>query len=983
MKILKNKTKISALTFVLVLTFSAIFVALPTVNAATRNFYTWVYVATGTGTRSIGVGESVLLVSWTAEMPPDTGEASGVVPSKSGRAGWYGMQIQVWEPDGETTILDMPYSDPVGANYISYTPAKIGTYQIQAIFPYTDKELKVTWASGGAFFTAGDHYIYSAAVSQIETFEVTEEASTPWNEAPLPMDYWTRPISDASREWYVLTGNWLGGAANVWPMGSSGGNVGNYGYGSAPESAHILWSKPFFIGGLMDERFGDINFQTSHYQGVSFSPTIVLDGKIHWTPRYTTHGSKGWEIIDLYSGETLYRNFTATKPNSGSIYLYESPNQHGGLAYLWETGGGGGWFGGGGAPVVVPEVVTVSQAVQDANLSVIKVGNPYKVNRTETPISLGTVWKMIDAYTLNPICWIANVSSRGTNVYGKDGNILYYNMVNYGTSANPNYYVTVWDSSAGTMVASQQGTGFWQWRPAGGDFGAENPYFGTGDFMNPVSMDYDIVHDGRLFYSQNFSIPNIRSPPNAILNETGSIRAIRQDEYMIIGTTGRNDDRGIVQGWMMGISLEPEKRGTQLWKTTFTPAFCDLDKNITAAAMFVGGFTLTGVYPEDGVFTFGEVKQLKTWVFDLDTGTQLWETDDTIPQYNYYSQSQAVIDGKLIIYGSYSGTMIAYNITTGEKLWTYAAENIGHESPYGNYPISLSAVADGKIYLTTSEHSYTHPLYRGPNLRCVNVTDGTEIWSILDFGGGVAIADGRILSSNSMDNMIYCYGKGPSATTVYIQDDVTTHGTTVLIKGTVTDDTPTGRRNTNDKIDFTLKGTPAISDEDMSAWMEYMFMQQAKPKNAKGVTVKLTAIDPNGNYQDIGEVTSDISGNYGIDWVPPVPGKYQITASFDGTNSYGPSSSMTYFYVDQAPSPGASIEPEPTTPEPTTPEPTTPEPTTPEPTTPESTTPEPTEPEPTEATEAPFITTEIAILVAVAVACVIGIVSFWALKKRK
>ena len=43
----------------------------------------------------------------------------------------------------------------------------------------------------------------------------------------------------------------------------------------------------------------------------------------------------------------------------------------------------------------------------------------------------------------------------------------------------------------------------------------------------------------------------------------------------------------------------------------------------------------------------------------------------------------------------------------------------------------------------------------------------------------------------------------------------------------------------------------------------------------------------------------------------------------------------------------------------------------------------PTEPEPAEATEAQFITTEIAILAAVAVACAIGVVSFWALRKRK
>jgi hypothetical protein len=59
------------------------------------------------------------------------------------------------------------------------------------------------------------------------------------------------------------------------------------------------------------------------------------------------------------------------------------------------------------------------------------------------------------------------------------------------------------------MVASETGTGYWQWRPAGGDFGAENPYFGTGNFYVTMPMNYDIVHNGNLFYSQNFTIPNI------------------------------------------------------------------------------------------------------------------------------------------------------------------------------------------------------------------------------------------------------------------------------------------------------------------------------------------------------------------------------------------------------------------------------------------------------------------------------------------
>jgi hypothetical protein len=254
--------------------------------------------------------------------------------------------------------------------------------------------------------------------------------------------------------------------------------------------------------------------------------------------------------------------------------------------------------------------------------------------------------------------------------------------------------------------------------------------------------------------------------------------------------------------------------------------------------------------------------------------------------------------------------MNAYNATTGELVWTYNAENVGEESPYGNYPINVGAIAGDKIYTYTSEHSYTHPLYRGPNLRCINATDGTEIWSILDFGGGLAIADGRLVSSNSMDNMIYCYGKGPSGTTVTASPKVSVHGTQVLVEGTVTDQTTTGRRTTNDIVDWTLQGTPAISDEDMSAWMEYLFMQQVYPADAKGVEVVLTVVDPNSNVYEIGRATSDVEGNYGFAFEPMVPGTYQIIAAFEGSASYGPSSATTYLTVEEAPA--ATAVPTPT-----------------------------------------------------------------------
>jgi hypothetical protein len=130
-------------------------------------------------------------------------------------------------------------------------------------------------------------------------------------------------------------------------------------------------------------------------------------------------------------------------------------------------------------------------------------------------------------------------------------------------------------------------------------------------------------------------------------------------------------------------------------------------------------------------------------------------------------------------------------------------------------------------------------------------------------------------------------------------------------------------------------------------------MQQPKPTDAMGVEVHLTAIDPNGNFQDIGYATTDLNGNFGKMWTPPVPGEYHITASFEGSKSYWSSDASTYFGVAEASTASQSIQPELTASEPTAP------------------------------SEAPFITTEIAILVAVAVAVVIGIAAYWTLRKRK
>ena len=176
-------------------------------------------------------------------------------------------------------------------------------------------------------------------------------------------------------------------------------------------------------------------------------------------------------------------------------------------------------------------------------------------------------------------------------------------------------------------------------------------------------------------------------------------------------------------------------------------------------------------------------------------------------------------------------------------------------------------------------------------------------------GQYMEMADGKVVGLNYMDNELYCIGPGPSGTTVSAPQAVPALGSSVMITGTVTDQTPTGRLNGNYGLDFALKGTPAISDASMGRWMEYLYEDQAKPTNATGVPVTLTAIDPNGNIINVGTTTSDMNGNYGVVFKPEVPGTYQILASFAGSKAYSPSQDSTYLSVGQAP---ATATPQPT-----------------------------------------------------------------------
>jgi hypothetical protein len=314
----------------------------------------------------------------------------------------------------------------------------------------------------------------------------------------------------------------------------------------------------------------------------------------------------------------------------------------------------------------------------------------------------------------------------------------------------------------------------------------------------------------------------------------------------------------------------------------------------------------------NGIYT-EFIKEKTAWYgFSAQTGAQLWgPTDPTSNGWSIYLTGANIAYGTL--YSLCLDGLHAYNLTTGKHLWDYSPGSSGFEAIYGVWPFDLGSfsIAGGIIYIASGHSHGILPQFRGARMYGVNATDGTLVFSILGWmqcgwQNSPAIADGYLVTENGYDNQIYCLGKGQTETTV-TYSPVIGSSTSVLIKGSVTDQSP-GQTC----LGIPAAGTPAISDAIMSAWMEYLYEQQPKPTNATGVSVHLTATDPNGNFQNIGTVNSDIDGNFAFMWTPPVPGIYTIKASFDGSGSYFSSYGTASFGISPAPAASPTASPQPT-----------------------------------------------------------------------
>jgi len=283
------------------------------------------------------------------------------------------------------------------------------------------------------------------------------------------------------------------------------------------------------------------------------------------------------------------------------------------------------------------------------------------------------------------------------------------------------------------------------------------------------------------------------------------------------------------------------------------------------------------------------------YCWNLNTGKLVWQSAYSSWPWGCLGNYGVNSYGGMVIYCQYDG-IAAYNWTNGDLVWLFRAPAFFPlESPYAGYMAFFTAsviIADGMLYVSNTEHTPTQPITRGWSEYCINVTTGTEIWTILgEFGQGVA-ADGYLEASNGDDGYMYTFGMGLSATTVSAPQTQITEGQSATITGTVLDQSPA------------QPGTPCVSDTSMTTYMEYLHMQEPITgiygnATITGIPVSLSAVEPNGNTIQIGIVTTDpYSGTFGYAWAPPnVPGLYKITATYAGDDSYSYSSATTYLTV--------------------------------------------------------------------------------------
>ncbi|NVM23877.1 MAG: PQQ-binding-like beta-propeller repeat protein, partial [Desulfobacterales bacterium] len=314
----RNKSKIFTIALILVLTISAIVVALPAANAqASRKTFPFI----GAIPNPVGVNQEVLL-------------HTGVTQQLSGpQYGFEGLSITIEKPDGTIDTIENIRTDATGGTGRVYTPNQVGTYNIQTHFPEQEFPARLGEIEAGT--------IMEASTSEVLELVVQSDPVPIYPGHSLPTEYWTRPIDAQLREWSAISDNWL----EAWPYVPWDTTARNAPYNDGPETGHIIWAKDLIaMGGLVGGELGEHAFESGDAYEGKWLPPLIIGGVLYYNQYQSGGGTNVEQIVvavDLRTGEELWArplidpNGDNRRIDFGQVFFFDSYNYHGVFAYLW------------------------------------------------------------------------------------------------------------------------------------------------------------------------------------------------------------------------------------------------------------------------------------------------------------------------------------------------------------------------------------------------------------------------------------------------------------------------------------------------------------------------------------------------------------------------------------------------------------------------------------------------------------------------
>lgn len=263
------------------------FLDVPTASAGTKKTYPVI----GATPNPVGVGQQTLILIGITEA------------TASSLYGWENLKVSIMKPDGSTETIGPYKTDSTGMTGAVYTPIAVGNYTLQLHFPEQVVKATTTGTPNGTVMLASD--------SQIITLVVQQDMVQQYPGQPLPSEYWTRPVDDQLREWSSIDGNWLTSPPNFLAFGNDG----------APQTAHILWTKPLTSGGQVggtlnpwvedltqtdqSGQSGQVGYDTGDAYEGKWSGSLILGGKLYYQKYASGDPFKETACVDLHTGQQL------------------------------------------------------------------------------------------------------------------------------------------------------------------------------------------------------------------------------------------------------------------------------------------------------------------------------------------------------------------------------------------------------------------------------------------------------------------------------------------------------------------------------------------------------------------------------------------------------------------------------------------------------------------------------------------------------